>query len=47
MSCDNFIVVKSLTIHEILHMQPPNDLVLVDLSQVSNLSLIFDTATIE
>jgi len=30
--CDKFIVVKSPTIHEVLHMQPPNDLVLVDLS---------------
>jgi hypothetical protein len=45
--CDNFIVAKSPTIHEILHMQPPNDLVLVDLNQVSDLPLIFDTATIE
>jgi hypothetical protein len=45
--CDNFIVAKSPTIHEILHMQPPNDLVLVDLSQLSDLPLIFGTATIE
>jgi hypothetical protein len=39
--CDNFIVAKSPTIHEILHMQPPNDLILVDLSQLSDLPLIF------
>jgi hypothetical protein len=44
---DNFIVAKSPTIHEILHMSPPNDLVLVDLSQVLDLPLIFGTATIE
>jgi hypothetical protein len=41
--CDNFIVAKSPTIDEIIHMWPPNDLVLVDLSQVSDLPLIFGT----
>jgi hypothetical protein len=47
--CDNFIVAKSPTIHQILHMQPPNDLVLVDLSQVSDIPLIFggDFTTID
>jgi hypothetical protein len=39
--CDNFIVAKSPTIHEILHMQAPNDVVLVDLSELSNVPLIF------
>jgi hypothetical protein len=32
--CDNFIVAKSPTIHEIIQMQPPDDMVVVDLSQV-------------
>jgi hypothetical protein len=41
--CDNFIVAKSPTLDEIIHMQPPNDLVLVDLSNISNLPLIFGT----
>lgn len=41
--CDTFIVAKSPTLDEIIHMQPPNDLVLVDLSQVSDLPLIFGT----
>jgi hypothetical protein len=39
--CDNFIVAKSPTIHQILHMQPRNDLVLVDLSKLSDIPLIF------
>jgi hypothetical protein len=39
--CDNFIVAKSPTIREILQMHPPNDFVLVDLSQLSDLPLIF------
>lgn len=39
--CDNFIVAKSPTIHEILHMKPHNDLVLVDLSKLSDVPLIF------
>jgi hypothetical protein len=42
-SCDNFIVAKSPTLDEIIHMQPPNDLVLVDLSNITNLPLIFGT----
>jgi hypothetical protein len=41
--CDNFIVAKSPSIDEILDMWPPNDLVLVDLSQVSDVPLIFGT----
>jgi hypothetical protein len=41
--CDTFIVAKSPTLDEIIHMQPPNDLVLVDLSKVSDLPLIFGT----
>jgi len=41
--CDNFIVAKSPTIDEIIHLQPPNDLVLLDLSQLSNIPLIFGT----
>jgi hypothetical protein len=39
--CDNFIVAKSPTIHEILHMKPHNDLVPVDLSKLSDVPLIF------
>jgi hypothetical protein len=39
--CDNFIVAKSPTIHEILHMQPPNNVVLVDLGELSDVPLIF------
>ncbi len=39
--CDEFNVAKSPTIHEIIQMQPPDDMVLVDLSQVSDVPLIF------
>ncbi|KAH9571762.1 hypothetical protein CY35_02G110400 [Sphagnum magellanicum] len=45
--CDNFIVAKAPTIHEILNMQPPNDMVLVDLSKLSDVPLIFGTRAIE
>ncbi|CAM6007873.1 unnamed protein product [Sphagnum balticum] len=41
--CDNFIVAKSPTIREILQMKPPNDVVLVDLSKLSDVPLIFGT----
>jgi hypothetical protein len=41
--CDNFIVAKSPTIHEILQMKPPDDMVLVNLSQLSDVPLIFGT----
>ncbi len=44
---DNFVVAKSPTIHQILHMQPPNDAVLVDLSMLSDVPLIFGTDVID
>jgi hypothetical protein len=39
--CDNFIVAQSPSIREILEMQPPDDVVLVDLSKLSDVPLIF------
>jgi len=41
--CDNFIVAKSPTIHEIMNMPLRYDMVLVDLSQLSDVPLIFGT----
>jgi len=41
--CDNFIVATSPTIHEIIQMQPPDDMVFVDLSKLSDVPLIFGT----
>jgi hypothetical protein len=45
--CDNFIVAKSPTIQEIIQMAPPDDIVLVDLSKLSDVPLIFGTRAIE
>jgi hypothetical protein len=45
--CDNFIVAKSPTIQEIIRMKPPDDIVLVDLSKLSDVPLIFGTCAIE